>query len=126
MDCSTRAFCEKACITNILRIRSYAKHAAWGAIDLAFRIHLADDLHVFILQRKAIPFPGYDARRLCLSSSSFRCLVSSHALGKWSDWARLHLGRRKSLLDMQAHIDGVDEGCLPFATGPCLLMTRAL
>jgi hypothetical protein len=40
MDCSTRAFCEKACITNILHTRSYAKHAAWGAIDLVFRVLL--------------------------------------------------------------------------------------
>jgi hypothetical protein len=52
MDCSTRAFSSEACITNILRIRSYAKHAAWGAIDLAFRIHLADDLHLSIYNEK--------------------------------------------------------------------------
>jgi hypothetical protein len=124
MECSTRAFSWKACITNILRIRSYAKHAAWGAIDLAFRIHLADDLHLSILQRKAIPFPGYDpsttlsVRRpfsvwhLCTS-------IASEAAGRACVWDG------KSLLDRHAHIDGVDEGCLPFSIGPCLLLTRA-
>lgn len=39
----------EACITNILRIRSSAKHAAWGALDLVSGLQL---------QRKAIPFPG--------------------------------------------------------------------
>jgi hypothetical protein len=86
MDCSTRAFCEKACITNILRTRSYAKHAAWGAIDLDFRVLVADDLHLSILQRKAIPFPGYDTRRQRLSSSSPLSLVSSRLCARDSVW----------------------------------------
>jgi hypothetical protein len=63
---------------NILRIRSCAKHAAWGALDLVFRVFPADDLHVFILQRKAIPFPGNVLERKRFSSSSLLSPVSSH------------------------------------------------
>jgi hypothetical protein len=113
MDCSPRAFTEKACITNILRIRTYAKHAAWGAIDLAFRIHLADDLHLSILQRKAIPFPGYDPSMTLSVRRPFsvRHLRSDCKRGSRT---RVCLGRRKNLLDRHAHIDGVMKVACPF------------
>lgn len=39
IDGRTVAFPGKACITNISRLRSFCKHAAWGAIDSRFPSH---------------------------------------------------------------------------------------
>lgn len=74
MDCPAPAFCQKACFTNILRTRSYAKHAAWGAIDLASAFSLRTTSIFFYFTTKSDSFPWL---RPLMTSLFGNLLVSS-------------------------------------------------
>ena len=95
-----------------LRSSCKAKHAAWGAIDLAFRIFHAGDLFMSFSYGKAVPFPGRTLRR--------RFFVVS---GRFASLSRIE-GIRRHILTMEkfcwlvSHIDGVLEGRLPFSYEP--------
>jgi hypothetical protein len=81
IDGRTLAFSEEACITNISRLRSFCKHAAWGAIDSRFPSHPHADDHSqhFLIYDKSDSFSrSYLSATMSFSSSS--CLsISSHA-----------------------------------------------
>lgn len=83
IDGRTLAFFEEACITNISRLRSFCKHAAWGAIDSRFPSHPQADDHSqhFLIYDKSDSFSrSYPLATMSFSSSS--CLsISSHAKG---------------------------------------------
>jgi len=79
MDCPAPAFCWKACITNILRIRSYAKHAAWGAIDLASAFSLRTTSIFLTLTTKSDSFPWLRP----LMTSLFGSLFAAYATHRW-------------------------------------------
>ncbi|KAF1920264.1 hypothetical protein BDU57DRAFT_8144 [Ampelomyces quisqualis] len=66
--CSTRAFCQKACLMNLLRTRSHAKDAVWGAIDLvSVSILRTTCIFLFFSTTKSDSFPW-----LCLLTTTSR------------------------------------------------------
>lgn len=106
------AFPLKACITNILCLRSSckAKHAAWGAIDLAFRIFHAGDLFLsFHMEKRflSLVVPYSDA--FLLSPVAPLSLLES---------IRRHILTMEKFCWLVMHIDGVLEGQAPFSYEP--------
>ncbi|QRC93769.1 hypothetical protein JI435_404390, partial [Parastagonospora nodorum SN15] len=67
----------------------------------------------------AIPFPA-----MTLDDNDFPRRLPCH----WTLCATMRSDsiREGGKVCICSHIDGVHEGCLPFSTGPCLLMTRVL
>lgn len=86
-----------------------AKHAAWGALDLVFRIFHAGDLFV-ISYGKAVPFPGHTPRR--------HFFVVSRRIALSMEGNTRHIMTMKKFCWLVSHIDGVLEGQLPFSDEP--------
>ena len=94
-----------------LRSSCKAKHAAWGAIDLAFRIFHAGDLFFVIFIWKSGSFslvvPYGDAS-----------LLSPVAPLSRIEGIRRHILTMEKFCWLVSHIDGVLEGRLPFSYEP--------